>query len=403
MAVRQFGFPNIVPISGIRLASAAAGLYRDRPDVVLIELQSGSQSAAVFTRNAFAAAPVLVAKRHLQQQMPRYLLINAGNANAATGQIGIEHALSCCQALAQACELNPEQVLPFSTGVIGVNLPTEKILRSLPALRRDLAANNWQAAAGAIMTTDTQAKAVYKRIAIGDDSIHLAAFAKGAGMIRPDMATMLAFIFTDVAISSRRLQNCLAAAVAESFHCISIDGDTSTNDAVFLGATAQASALDENNAAHLALFQQALNELCLELALMIVCDGEGATKLIHLQVSEGESASACRQVGFTVAHSPLVKTAFFASDPNWGRILAAVGRAGLTDLDTGKITVYLDELCLFRNGARAAEYSESSAKAIMLQKEISVRIQLGRGEHAANIWTTDLSHDYVSINADYRS
>ncbi len=403
MAARQLVFPQIEKIDGIRLAAASAGFYQNRQDMVLIEIQQGCRTAALFTRNAFVAAPVYVAKRHIAVQQPRYFLINAGNANAGTGQRGIEDALACCMAVAEQFSVKHEQVLPFSTGVIGADLPSDKMIEVIPELRQSLDALSWQAAASAIMTTDTQPKAVSKQIEIDGQVIRLAGFAKGAGMIRPDMATMLAFIFTDAEISQDLLQSSLEQAAAESFHCISIDGDTSTNDAACLVATGRSVSIDVSNNKNVTLFQQGLNELCIELAQMIVCDGEGTTKLITIHVTGGESEAECRQVAFTVAHSPLVKTAFYAADPNWGRIVAAVGRAGLRDLEMNTIGIFLDKLCIFSNGERSPDYTEAQALEIMSQKEILLHIKLDRGHRQTKIWTSDLSHEYITINAEYRT
>lgn len=403
MAVRQLVFPSIEKIEGIRLATASAGFYSNRQDMALIEIQPDSQTAAVFTKNAFVAAPVKLAQRHLALQQPRYFLVNAGNANAGTGQRGMDDALACCHAVAEQFSVKPEQVLPFSTGVIGVDLPTQKMLAVIPSFRQNLDALSWKSAASAIMTTDTQPKAVSRQIEIDGQVIRFAAFAKGAGMIRPDMATMLAFMFTDARMEQRLLQTCLEQAVSESYHCISIDGDTSTNDAACLVATGHGVSIDARNNKNLTHFQQALTELCVELAKMIICDGEGATKLITIHVTGGESEAQCRQIAFTVAHSPLVKTAFYASDPNWGRILAAIGRSGVSDLEIDQIGIFLDKLCVFRHGERSPDYTEAQALDIMSQSEILLHIKLDRGHRQTKIWTSDLSHDYITINAEYRS
>ncbi len=396
-----------LPISGIRLASVAAGVKAGTTnnDLVVIAIAEAATVAAVFTSNAFAAAPVLVAKQHLAATTPRYLLINSGNANAGTGEEGLSAALLCCQQLAKIAACQPQEVIPFSTGVIGEPLPAERICKLLPAAVDALANDAWSAAAEAIMTTDTVAKLVSRKVTIDGQTVTLTGMAKGSGMIHPNMATMLAFVSTDMAVENTVLQAMLKEAVAVSFNAISVDGDTSTNDACLLMATGQ---LDRAPITSLAdprcqQLQLALTDLCIELAGKIVRDGEGATKFITIDVEDGENVEACRQVAFTVAHSPLVKTAFFASDPNWGRILAAVGRAGLVDLDVSRVHIYLGDVCIVRQGQRAADYKEEMGVAVMAADEIVVRIVLGRGPARCRIWSCDFSYDYVRINAEYRT
>jgi glutamate N-acetyltransferase/amino-acid N-acetyltransferase len=333
------------------------------------------------------------------------LLVNSGNANAGTGAPGLTAALACCQAVAAQGDASANQVLPFSTGVIGEPLPVAKITAALPDAYANLAADHWAQAARAIMTTDTAPKAHSRTFYLGDTAVHLTGIAKGAGMIHPNMATLLAFIATDAALSPALLQAALQQAVADSFNAISIDGDTSTNDACVLIATGQATqpALTQLTAPEYALFCEELNALCLALAQLIVRDGEGATKFVTVVVEAAQTREEARQVAFTIAHSPLVKTALFASDPNWGRILAAVGRAGIPGLDVSQVALYLGDVCIVRAGARAEEYQESLGLAVMQAAEISVRVVLGRGTCQARVWTCDFSYDYVKINAEYRT
>ncbi|MDQ2695090.1 MAG: bifunctional glutamate N-acetyltransferase/amino-acid acetyltransferase ArgJ [Pseudomonadota bacterium] len=393
-----------LPVPGIRLGVARAAIrYPERRDLVVMEVAQGSAGAAVFTRNAFCAAPVTVARRHLTQATPRYLLINTGNANAGTGGQGIADARAACMALAGLTGCRPEEVLPFSTGVIGEPLPLARLEAGLPQAIADLRADGWQDAAWGIMTTDTRPKAASVRIALDGRAVTVTGIAKGAGMIRPDMATLLAFVATDAGVGKGLLQPILATAVAASFNAITVDGDTSTNDACVLIATGRAGvAIHRRDDGYNAL-QAAVSDVCLQLAQGIVRDGEGATKFITIAVEQGRDVGECRQVAYTIAHSPLVKTAFFASDPNWGRILAAVGRAGLDALEVERVDIFLDDVCIVRNGGRAADYTESQGQEVMARPEITVRVRLHRGSAAARIWTTDLSFDYVRINAEYRS
>lgn len=398
--------PPSTVIRGLRLAAVAAGIrYRERDDLVLIELPAGSCCAATFTRNAFCAAPVTIARAHLASAAPRWLLINAGNANAGTGQRGLEDAKACCQALATLTEVEPAQVLPFSTGVIGEYLPVDRLTAAFPPALSALAEDGWDAAARAIMTTDTRPKRVTQQVWLGDCQATLTGIAKGAGMIRPDMATMLAFIATDVAVTPGLLQRCLHQAVAGSFNAISIDGDTSTNDACVLVAAGSLgnTPLDDASAPEVAAFQQALDALCAELAEAIVADGEGATKLVSIEVTGAGSDAEARRVAETIAHSPLVKTALFASDPNWGRILAAVGRAGLDKLDIDQVRIRLDDVLIVSGGGRDPGYREEDGRAVMAQAAFKIGVELGRGSASARLLTCDLSYDYVRINAEYRT
>ncbi len=398
--------PKHASIRGVRVAAVPAAIrYRERDDLVLIELPEGTACAATFTRNAFCAAPVIVAREHLAKAAPRWLLINAGNANAGTGRRGLEDAVACCQALAALSAVEPVRVLPFSTGVIGEDLPVARLTAALPMALSALAEDGWDAAARAIMTTDTQPKRATRQLMLGDRRATLTGIAKGAGMIRPDMATMLAFIATDAAIEPGLLQQCLNQAVAGSFNAISIDGDTSTNDACVLAAagTLGNPPLADANAPAFIAFQQALDALCDELARAIVADGEGATKLVSIEVSEAGTAAEARQVAETIAHSPLVKTALFAADPNWGRILAAVGRAGLDGLDIERVRIWLDEVLVVSGGGRDPGYEEAAGRAVMAQEAFSIRVALGRGGANARLLTCDLSYDYVRINAEYRT
>ena len=393
-----------IPVPGIRLGVARAGIkYPNRRDLVLIEVAQGAGCAAVFTRNAFCAAPVTVAKQNLGVTAPRYLVVNTGNANAGTGQQGLDAAAATCAAVAAIANCRAEEVLPFSTGVIGEPLPTDRLSAALPEAFAALNEIGWDAAAWGIMTTDTRPKLVSRQYAAPDGTITVTGIAKGAGMIKPDMATMLAFIATDAELQAPQLQNCLEGAVARSFNAITVDGDTSTNDACVLLATGQSGMRIQEGDAVYPAFAEIVQDVCIELAQALIRDGEGATKFITLCVEQGRDVAECRQVAYTVAHSPLVKTAFFASDPNWGRILAAVGRSGLDHISLKDIVIYLDEVCIVRDGGRSSDYNEALGQAVMKRKDITIRIQLGRGTAAAKIWTTDLSHDYIRINAEYRT
>lgn len=404
MPVGLFAPTELRPVAGVRLGVASAGIKKTgRRDLVVMEIAPDSTCAAVFTRNAFCAAPVIVAREHLEARAPRYLLINTGNANAGTGVPGLEHARRSCASLARHAACAAGEVLPFSTGVIGEPLPVDKIEAALPDALGALRADAWVEAAHGIMTTDTLAKGASRQVHIDGTTVTLTGIAKGAGMIRPDMATMLCFIATDAALPQVLLQRALVQAVNASFNRITVDGDTSTNDSCVLiatGASGTSLAVDKPAFAD---FVASLTELCIELAQAIVRDGEGATKFVTVEVAEGHDARECLQVAYTIAHSPLVKTALFASDPNWGRILAAVGRAGLDDLVLERMRVYLGDVCIVSAGGRDPAYTEAAGQAVMRGDEILIRVLLGRGDACERIWTTDFSYDYVKINAEYRT
>lgn len=395
--------PELYPVSGVRLGTTAAGIKSPgRPDLVVMELAHGSVCAAVFTQNAFCAAPVIVAREHLSRERPACLLINTGNANAGTGEAGIHAARLCCESLARQAGCVPQAVLPFSTGVIGEPLPVERILSGIPAALQQLDEHGWAAAASGILTTDTVPKGASRKVEIDGQQVTITGIAKGAGMIRPDMATMLAFIATDANAGKESLQGCLSRAVGKSFNRITVDGDTSTNDACILVATGKGPLLEPGTPGY-DLFCAAVTDICVELARAIVHDGEGATRFVTVAVEAGATADECLQVAYTIAHSPLVKTALFAGDPNWGRILAAVGRAGVDGLDLPHIEIYLDEVCIVRDGGRAADYTEAAGQQVMDRKEMTIRIVLNRGVCCETVWTCDLSYDYVRINAEYRT
>jgi glutamate N-acetyltransferase/amino-acid N-acetyltransferase len=395
--------PELFPVPGLRLGSTAAAIKTSgRPDLVVMTLVPGSVCAAVFTQNAFCAAPVIVAREHLAHQQPACLLINTGNANAGTGDAGMRDARLCCKAVAEQQGCDPRAVLPFSTGVIGEPLPVKQIQAGIPKALAQLDEQGWAAAASAILTTDTVPKGASKKIDIEGQSVTITGIAKGAGMIRPDMATMLAFIATDAKIGQSALQDCLSAAVGKSFNRITVDGDTSTNDACVLAATGTGTALEPGTPGF-ALFSEALTDICVQLAQAIIRDGEGATRFVTVVVENGASSDECLQVAYTIAHSPLVKTALFAGDPNWGRILAAVGRAGIVDLDLSQLEIFLDEVCIVRDGGRAPDYTEAAGQQVMDRQEMTIRVDLHRGPCNEVIWTCDLSYDYVKINAEYRT
>ena len=394
----------VMPVAGIRLGVAAAGLKADgSDDLMVMEICPQATVAAVFTRNVFCAAPVTLAKRHLAQRGPRYLLVNAGNANAGTGPQGLHDATACCQALADASGALANEVLPFSTGVIGEPLPVARIVAALPATLACLSEAGWAQAARSIMTTDTRPKGLSRRVTLSGGEVTITGIAKGAGMIKPNMATMLGYIATDAGIASEALQALLSAAVERSFNRITIDGDTSTNDACALIATGCSGVVLDPHSADWPLFCEALNELLVALAQAIVRDGEGATKFVTVAVAGGNSAGECLRVAYAVAESPLVKTALFASDANWGRILAAVGRAGIDNLDVGAVRLTVNDVLLAEQGARAAGFSEAQAMAAMAEDAIRIGIDLGRGDCRETVWTADLSHDYIRINAEYRT
>ena len=392
------------PVAGIRLGVACAGIKKENhQDIVLIEIAENSTTAAVFTKNAFCAAPVVISKKHLSQSQPRYLLVNTGNANAGTGDQGISDALLCCDMVAETTSVLTSQVLPFSTGVIGEYLPVNKFSEAIKSAYDNLSDNHWENAANGILTTDTVVKAFTHTLEIKNKSITISGIAKGSGMIRPDMATMLAYIATDAKIEQQVLQNCLLEAVEYSFNRITVDGDTSTNDSAILIATGQSNVELAKDSDELIAFQKILTEICEDLAKDIIRDGEGATKLITISVTGCKDEQEGKDVAYTVAHSPLVKTAFFASDPNWGRILAAVGRAGVTDFDLDKVSIALDDVYIVRNGGKAKDYTEERGQTVMDKSDITIHIDLDRGDKEIKIWTCDFSYDYVRINAEYRS
>ncbi len=393
-------------VPGIRLGSTAAGIkYTDRDDLVIIELAEGTTCAAVFTQNAFCAAPVVVAKEHLAATLPHYLQVNSGNANAGTGADGLRDARESCKALAAArgCAIN--QILPFSTGVIGEPLPVNRMAVATPDALTRLNEAGWPDAARAIMTTDTVAKLVSRQFEYDGCQITVTGMAKGSGMIRPDMATMLAFVATDAMVDVALLQYCLEQAVAPSFNSITVDGDTSTNDACLLMASGESGCkpITDPDSAAFVLLCEAVKSVCMNLARAIVKDGEGATKLVEILVDGAAQQNEAKTVAYTIAHSPLVKTALFASDPNWGRILAAVGRSGVADLDVNGVEIWLDGVCIVRDGGRAVDYTEESGQAVMDKPELTIRVVLNRGDVSARVLTCDLSYDYVKINAEYRT
>lgn len=395
------------PVKGVRLAAVKAGIrYSDRYDLVLLELAQGSTVAGVFTRNAFCAAPVLVAREHLQSSggASRYFLINAGNANAGTGKAGLEDARRCCAQLAETAAVDVTSVLPFSTGVIGERLPVDRLIAGLQSAVAELDEGNWQLAARGIMTTDTRPKMQSRRLEIDGSTVTITGICKGAGMIRPDMATMLAYVCTDAAISRDDLQELLASAVEQSFNRITVDGDTSTNDCCMLAATGGAGVtLSSENSDTWHIFTEAVQDVLRELAIEIIRDAEGASKFVTVDVQQGADSTECLKVAYTVAESPLVKTALTASDPNWGRILAAVGRAGIDSLDVDRVTILLDDVCIVDGGMVADDYREEAGQAVMNREDITITVKLDRGQARETVWTSDLSEEYVRINASYRS
>ena len=428
MAVGEDTFSTLPAVAGFRLGTASAGIKTPgRKDLVVMECAAGSSIAGVFTRNAFCAAPVQIAKTHLAQlhldassgalatSTPNYLVINTGNANAGTGAQGYADALAVCESVAELAGVEVNKVLPFSTGVIGEPLAVATITQGLPEAIGKLDENGWQDAAEGILTTDTRPKGAFRQFDIEGKQVTVTGISKGSGMIKPNMATMLGFVATDADVPQALLQQYLVEALECSFNRITVDGDTSTNDSLMLVATGQSGVTvaaendtdTENDAA--ALLRRAIIEVCEALAQAIVRDGEGATKFVTVKVAGGLSSQECLDVAYTVAESPLVKTALFASDPNWGRILAAIGRAGIADLDADKIKVWLGEVLIAEREGRAASYTEAAGQAVMDEEEITIHIDLGRAGSASEkgvtetIWTTDLSYDYIRINAEYRS
>ena len=398
---------SLHPVAGLRIGTVEAGVRKkSRKDVTLFLLDEGTSVGGVFTSNRFCAAPVQICQKQLAAgQAVRALIINTGNANAGTGADGYARAEAVCAAVAAQLGIAPAQVLPFSTGVIMEALPQERIIAALPAAEQNAASTNWGDAATAIMTTDTVPKAHSLRTEIGGQPITITGISKGAGMIRPNMATMLGFMATDAAVVPALMQELTRRVADASFNAVTVDGDTSTNDSFIIAATGKAgnAPISSLDSAEGQALQAALTQVAQFLAQAIVRDGEGATKFITIRIEQGKTEAECKQVAYAIAHSPLVKTAFFASDPNLGRILAAVGYAGIADLDQSHIELYLDEVHVATKGGRRAEYREEDGQRVMAQSEITVRVQLGRGDAAATVWTCDLSHEYVSINADYRS
>ncbi|TCS69454.1 glutamate N-acetyltransferase [Sulfuritortus calidifontis] len=398
---------SLLPVPGVELGIASAGIKKPgRKDVLVMRLAPESEVVGVFTQNRFCAAPVTLCREHLHGESGiRALLVNTGNANAGTGEDGLMRARETCAALARQLALKPQQVLPFSTGVILEPLPHDKIIAALPAASADLRPDNWASAAEAIMTTDIVPKAASRKVTLDGVEFVVTGIAKGSGMIHPNMATMLAFVATDAPVSCEALEAILRYAVNKSFNCITVDGDTSTNDSCLLIATGvtQAPVLMDDGDPRFVPLRDAVTDLMIELAQAIVRDGEGATKFMTVRVEGGRSEAECRQVAYAVAKSPLVKTAFFASDPNLGRILAAIGYAGINDLDVGKIKLYLGDVVVAENGGRAASYRDEDGRRVMAESDILVRIELNRGPAAATVWTCDFSYDYVKINAEYRT
>ncbi|GDX54909.1 arginine biosynthesis bifunctional protein ArgJ [Methylophilaceae bacterium] len=404
--LKPLAVDSIFSVKGISLGIAKANIKKpDRKDLLLVNIDEGSKVSGVFTQNAFCAAPVLLCKEHLKGASEiRALVINTGCANAGTGEEGILRARETCRAVGELLSIKSEQVLPFSTGVILENLPVDKIKSGLPEALKNLAPNHWLDAAEAIMTTDIVPKAASKKIKIQDKEISISGISKGSGMIHPNMATMLSFIATDASINQVLLDQMLKEVTAQSFNCITVDGDTSTNDSFILISTGQSGHTEINQEGKdYEVLKNAIQDIAIELAQAIVRDGEGATKFITVQVESGLDDTECRKVAFAVAHSPLIKTAFFASDPNLGRILAAIGYAGIEALDITKIQLFLGDILVAEKGGRAASYSEAQGQEVMKHSEISMRILLNRGKAKVTIWTCDFSYDYVKINADYRT
>jgi glutamate N-acetyltransferase/amino-acid N-acetyltransferase len=402
---------SLLPVQGVTLGAAAASIKNwKRDDVLLVLCEPGTVAAGVFTQNRFCAAPVVVCRENIARQHAtgssfRALVVNAGNANAGTGDRGLADARAECVAVARLIDCAPEEVLPFSTGVIMEPLPVDKIINGLPAARAAARANGWFAAARAIMTTDTVPKAASLRVDVDGAAVTVTGIAKGAGMIHPDMATMLSFVATDAPIAAALLTQIAREVADVSFNGATVDGDTSTNDSFVLAATSKAAMapITQSSDPRLAPIRAAIESVAIHLAQAIVRDGEGATKFIAIRVEGGKTVDECKRVAFGIAHSPLIKTAFFASDPNLGRIVCAIGNTATADTDTAGISFWLDDVLVVDRGGRAASYREEDGQRVMKQQEIGVRVDLGRGAAAATIWTCDFSHEYVSINADYRS
>lgn len=405
MAVGPGTLPEFHPVAGFKLGTTSAGIKTPgRLDLVLMEVPQGASVAGVFTKNAFCAAPVQICKRHMELTTARYLVVNTGNANAGTGQEGWEDGVLTCETVASLMGVQDAEVLPFSTGVIGEKLPVEKIVAALPQAKDALSEDGWEQAATGILTTDTRPKGASEQFTYNGKTVTVTGISKGSGMIKPNMATMLGYVATDAEVDQALLQSLLSASADQSFNRITVDSDTSTNDSCMLVATGasgvKVSAEDE---ALLVQFTEVLDRVMRDLAHAIVRDGEGATKFVTVKVHTAATQDEALAVAYDIAHSPLVKTALFAADPNWGRILAVVGRAGVENLDLEALQIFLGDVCIVENGGRAATYTEEAGQAVMDQEEIEIRVVLNRGEISETVWTTDLSHDYVSINADYRS
>jgi glutamate N-acetyltransferase/amino-acid N-acetyltransferase len=401
MATGNGTLPTLHPVTGFKLGTASAGIKTPgRKDLVVMEIVKGSTVAGLFTQNAFCAAPVIVAKKHLAAISPKYLLVNTGNANAGTGEQGMTDALQSCDALAAVTSSNKEQVLPFSTGVIGEPLPMDRLIGGMPAAVAALSENGWADAAEGILTTDTRAKGASLQYGI-DSKITITGIAKGSGMIKPNMATMLGYVATDAAVDAELLHRALRLANEKSFNRITVDSDTSTNDAVILVATGSSGVtIDE---ASFDQFVSQLKTVFIDLAQAIIRDGEGAGKFVSVVIEGALGTDEALAVAYTIAESPLVKTALAASDPNWGRILAAIGRAGVTNLDVNAVQVHLNSVLIAENGARASSYTEEAGQAAMQPEEIEIRVSLNRGQVQETVWTTDLTYEYVRINAEYRT
>lgn len=406
MAVGDVTMPQMHVVQGVKIGSAEAYVrYPNRRDLVVFEFAQGTNVAGVFTQNAFCAAPVRVSKTHLAQANPRFLVINTGNANAGTGKLGLENAQQTCVKLAELAGVQEFEVLPFSTGVIGEQLPMERVLSGIQPALDSLNENAWVDAATGIMTTDTTPKGASEQFELDGVTYTMTGISKGAGMIRPNMATMLSFVTTDAPISRELVQLMLKTSVEQSFNRITIDGDTSTNDSCIFAATGAAGGdeISEVGDARYSAVLEILSRVMKRLAQLIVRDGEGATKFITVAVEGGANTQECCDIAYSIAHSPLVKTAIFASDPNWGRILCAIGYAGLDNLDVEKVQVWLDDVQICKNGGAAEDYTEEAGARVMSQAEMTIRVDLGRGQATDTVYTCDLSYDYVKINADYRS
>ncbi|WP_415887118.1 bifunctional glutamate N-acetyltransferase/amino-acid acetyltransferase ArgJ [Neptuniibacter sp. QD37_6] len=406
MAVGPATFPEKMhPVAGFKLGTASAGIKTPgRKDVVLMELCEGANVAGVFTLNAFCAAPVQISKKHLETVATRYFIVNTGNANAGTGEEGWNDAITTCEEVAKLCVSDVEAVLPFSTGVIGEKLPVEKLVSALPAAKSALSESGWDEAAEGILTTDTRIKGASRQFEYQGKVVTLTGISKGSGMIKPNMATMLGYVATDAQVDADLLKTLLTDATNCSFNRITVDSDTSTNDSCMLVATGKSGvSVSAENSSLLALFKSELTQLMQDLAHAIVRDGEGATKFVTVKVELAKTQQEALKTAFDIAHSPLVKTALFASDPNWGRVLAVVGRSEIENLDLNALEIYLGDVCIVSKGGKDATYTEEAGQAVMDQEEILIRVVLNRGDVSETVWTTDLSHDYVSINADYRS